>query len=368
MTYIKLPSQFISLLTLLMIIPGYSFAEEQKLTDPSEKTKIESKAALKSVLINPVPREMLIKYDEMRRRFSVPSMQNYVNPPVKRRKMHEITLLGSYMISMGNSMAERGASDLFLGRYSPWFGQGYKEFGWSGSNPPQSLDSVLGAAVVNQQNGFLTGFKFAINVHPRFQIELVYKGGKPGIQFDDDAWEVISSVLPDSVDTIREADRTVNYEDASHQSGDGTSLFGLNINFNILAKGPIIPYVSLGLVSVKNDDNPVIEYHLAQFREKEGEVTAGAATYFLAVNYIRNDTSAGPNLGLGTKIFLGKNFGIKIETKAVYAKLSVEQQVWTGFDSIGPWWLDYEDYYEVAAIQEINRFIIDGGIGLFFSW
>ena len=93
MTYIKLTSQFISLLTLLMIIPGYSFAEEQKLTDPSEKTKIESKAALKSVLVNSVPREMLLKYDEMRRRFSVPSMQNYVNSPAKRRKMHEITLL-----------------------------------------------------------------------------------------------------------------------------------------------------------------------------------------------------------------------------------------------------------------------------------
>lgn len=362
MTNIKLTRQFISLLSLLMIIPGFSFAEEQKLTDPSENTKIESKAALKSVLVNPVPREMLLKYDEMRRRFSVPSMQNYVNPPAKRR-IHEITLLGSYMISMGNSMAERGAPDLFLGRYSPWFGQGYKDFYWSGPNPPQSLDNVLGAAVVNQQNGFLTGIKFAFNVHPRFQIEFVYKGGKAGIQFDDDAWEVISSILPDSVDTIREADRTVNYEDASRQSGDGTSLFGLNINFNILVKGPIIPYVSLGIVSVKNDENPAIEYHLTQHIDEEG-----AATYFFAVNYVRNDTSAGPNLGLGTKIFLGKNFGIKIETKAVYARLSVEQQVWTGFDSVGSVWLDYDDYYEVAAIQEINRFIIDGGIGLFFSW
>lgn len=351
-----------------MIITGYSFSEEQKLTDPSEKTKIESKAALKSVLVKPVPREMLHKFDESRKRFFFPSMQNNENPPAKRRKMHEITLLGSYMVSMGNSMAEKGAPDLFSGRYSPWFGQGYRDFNWSGSNPPQSLDNVLGAAVVNQQNGFLRGIKFAINVHPRFQLELSFKGGNAGIEFDDDAWEVISSILPDSVDTIREADRTVDYEDASRQSGAGTSLFSLNINFNVLVKGPIIPYVSLGIVSVRNDENPAIEYHFTQYREEEGAVPAGAATYFFAVNYIRDDTSTGPHFGLGTKIFLGKNLGIKIETKAVYAKLTVEQQVWTGFDSVGPWWLDYDDYYEVAATQIINRFIFDGGIGLFFRW
>lgn len=364
MTYKKLILQSIYVLIFLVITNGYSFSEEQKLAFLLEKTKIKPKAALKKVLVSPVQREMLLKSDEIRRRFSIPRMRNDEEFPAKRRKLFEITLLGSYMISAGNSIVEKGAPGLFSGRYSPWFGQGYEDFGWSGHNSPLSLDSVLGAAVIKQQNGFLTGIKFGFNILPRFQIELVYKVGEPSIAFDDDAWELIRSVLLDSVDTLREADRRVDYKDGSRRSEERTSLFGLNINFNILVRGPIIPYVSLGIVSVKHGtDTAHIEYSLTQHLGDEG-----AATYGLSVQNLREDAGACPNFGLGTKIFLGKNLGIKIETKAVYARLRVEQWVATGFHRDGQIWLVYDEYHDIAAIQKTNRFLIDGGIGLFFSW
>ena len=74
-------------------------------------------------------------------------------------------------------------------------------------------------------------------------------------------------------------------------------IFGLNINFNILDKGPIIPYVSLGFCGVINGESPYIDIDLSQYLEGHGQ-----AKYLLMGNY-EEAGSVSPNFGMGAKLF-----------------------------------------------------------------
>jgi len=281
----------------------------------------------------------------------------------RKTKLFEISVFGSYLASMGTPKLTSVAPDVYTGSWSPWFGQGYEDFHWTGLNPPLPLDDVIGAAVVNPENGWSSGFRLGVNVQAHWQIEFTFTYASYGVRFDDNAWAAVRSVIPDSTALLRAYGVEVTSKDESARSAGVTEIAGLSIHYNILDEGPVIPYVFAGVRYVDLGENKLIGYDLSQ-----KETTWNTrARYFLDV-YYKHKPLVHPSFGAGAKVFLGENLGLKLEATAIYAPLVLEQRVIATYYEDYWWWMDFTDCDRVFATQRANRFMIIGGLGLFATF
>lgn len=349
------------------VVSGYihsSVVEIIEVEEPEEKIEPEEEQKV-------IKEEKEIKEAQTQKVISPPPPPPPVKKPApvyqdKKSSMFEISLVGGYFLSTGKMSAGTPAADLYSGKWSPWFGDGYDSYIWSWLSPPQTdpLDNVIGNAIVNQKGGIIAGLNLGYNLSPMFQIELMFRYGFSGLVFDDAAWSEIVECYNNSVDAMGN-----NYDvtpiNNSVQSAGNTFILGLNFNINFM-QGQLIPYFSVGAGIVVNSDSPSVHYkftnHLSSWVWGETE-----ATYTLDVTY-QTKIAIAPNAGIGFKIFMGDNFGIKVEARGVYAPLSLDQNIKTTFTDDSAFWIEFDDYDKVGVTQKGSRIIVIPGIGFFFSF
>lgn len=349
-------------LLVLLLLPGWSTA--------TEKEEIRLTPDLGCIVINTSPLGAnLVSNDKIGKRFRVNTL--LANPVLTdsffssspthsiNGKKFEISLIGGYITFSGTMKGQDVPSDLNTGMWSPWFGQGYTGFYWG--DGPDSMDDVIGEPVVNQEAGAFGGVRLGYNINPRFQIEFMFNYGFKGLKFDDEAWDVISSVPDDTVERLESIGRNPNFTDNSISSIGKTYMYGVNLNINLITEGSFIPYFSIGIGAVTDTESPVISYDCTQYSFGE------SANYTLDVIY-ETKTAIAFSAGVGGKIILGKNFGLKLEVRGASAKLSLDQNLETAFSRTAPIWAEYESYDKTAVTQTGNQLMIGGGIGLFFSF
>jgi hypothetical protein len=369
----------------ILVFPGNTYAEKKQLEEISVEDETKLKPDFKSLIFRRMTEGMVLDYDEkiverMKTQLALPvnfiatKFQDIKSPLSPKKRIFEISLIGSYLLSTGTPKVMSVAPDLYTGRWSPWFGQGYEDFSWKGPNPPRSLDSVIGAAVVNQENGFCSGFRLGIDIHPRWCIEFLFDKCTGGLRFEDEAWDAIKSVIPDSVNTLKTDFYLVRSKDTNVQSAGYTDLYGLNINYNILEKGSFIPYVSAGVFFIDSHEDLELAFDLERVQgggheagenwSKWGHVDG----HFLWMGY-SDDTSVSPSVGLGANILISQKVGIKLEAKTIYSRLKVEQKALTSYyKEGGVEWIEYDEYDNIAATHKVDRFILMLGIGFFIKF
>lgn len=328
--------------------------EEPKLAE--KKPKVEIPAVIEAEKKPEVPQEKKALPKPKERKPEPRLPREKAGPPSKI----EISLKTGGLLSLGSMNVEDVPSDLYTGRWSPWFGQGYTDFTWPGETPV-SMDSVIGAPVLRQGAGLFTGAEVGWNFHPRFQVYAAFCAYFSGLKFNGDAWDTVEAVISDSVDVITSNGREVMYNNNSENSGGKTYLISVGINFYLLTDGPVIPYLLVGAGMVLNSGTPSISYSLEQ------TYSGTSAAYSLDVTYDKKIAFA-PVFGLGAKKYLGSFFGVKAELKGILAPLYADQNVKTTFTRETSSWTPYTDYEGTSAVQKGSRIILDLGVGFFVTF
>ena len=279
-----------------------------------------------------------------------------------KEKKIEISILGGYMAGAGVLTAEDVASDLLTGMWSPWFGTGYTGFFW-GSPAPTKLDTPLGASNLAKEPSFLAGVRLGFNVTPMFQIELFYQYGFSAYKIDDTLWDAFAKTKAETLAVFQTIPgRNPVFTDNSVQAAGKTNMFGLNFNISLPTQSAITPYLSLGGGMMTFSDFPAISF---SFTQTSGSTSA---TYKLDMTYT-SKTAYFFGAGVGLKIPLGDNFGIKAEARGNLAMLSFDKNLATTFSAPpGYGWITYTNYDKVILTEKGTSFLIGGALGLYYSF
>jgi hypothetical protein len=278
-------------------------------------------------------------------------------------KKIEISIFGGYMAGAGVLTAENVASDLLTGMWSPWFGIGHTSFSWM-TPAPGKLDTPLGASNLAKEPGFMAGVRLGFNVTPMFQIEFFYQYGFSAYKIDDSAWDEYAKTEAETLASFQNIipSRNPNFTDNSVQAAGKTNMFGLNFNISIPTQSAITPYFSVGGGMMTFSDFPAISFSLTQSIS-----ASSSATYGLEVTYT-SKTAYFFGGGVGLKIPLGDNFGIKAEARGNLAMLSFDKNLATPFSSTTGGWTSYTDFNKIVLTEKGTSFLIGGALGLYYCF
>lgn len=312
------------------------------------KVKTEKKPEVPAEKEEPVPSEKQVQEERLYR------------GRVEREPKFELSLLGGGLFSLGAGSVENLPPDLYTGRWSPWFGQGYIDFIWP-DETPETMNTLIGEAVLRQGAGLSAGAKFGWNFHPRFQLDAVFCYYFSGLKFKGGAGDTINSVLADSAEVLLANGREVTTNRSVEISAGKTYLFGLELHFFLRTEGEFLPYVFAGGAVVINSGTPSFSYVMEQ------SYAGTSASYNLDVTYDKK-TAIAPVFGLGVKKYFGSFFGVKAEVSGVLAPLKADQNIETSFSRETASWTPFIDYDAVAAEQKGNRVILHMGLGIFITF
>ena len=279
------------------------------------------------------------------------------------QKKVEFSILGSYMAGAKVLTAEAVAGDLLTGVWSPWFGVGYTQFEWM-APAPAKLDTPLGASNLAKEPGFLAGVRLGFNVTPMFQIEFFYQYGFLAYKIDDIAWDDFAQTRLETLASFQNIipSRNPNFTDFSVQAAGKTHMFGLNFNISFPTQSAITPYFSVGGGMMTISDFPAVSFSLTQSMSPSASVTYGLdVTYASRIAYFFGG-------GVGLKIPLGDNFGIKAEARGNLALLSFDKNLATTFKAVGGLWTPFIPYDKVVLTEKGTSFLIAGVFGLYFCF
>jgi len=263
----------------------------------------------------------------------------------------EITLVGGFTGGFGLQKADSLAPDLLTGRWSPWFGQGFTDFGWGGG-APNKLDGFIAGPMLKKAGGTMAGIILGFRLSSTMQFDFYFEYGFSGYAIDDNAWAAFSSARDKSIQLIQSWGRTVDYPTNSFKTAGKTILGGVNLNIGISTTGPVKPYVTLGAGIMSVSDYPSVAWSMTQ------AVPGSSATYNMEMKY---ESKIAPLVsgGLGFIFFLddnyaffrAPNYGIKIEGRVNVLMIDLAKNLATGFARDFPNWLKY-DGYSVVALNE----------------
>ncbi len=273
-------------------------------------------------------------------------------------KKIEFTLYGGYSLSSGTGTASGNPADLYIGNWSPFFGGGYDEFGWL--IDMANLDSVIGKSILERKSGPQFGFKVGFRVNPSIQVEGFFEFCLSKFRFTDAAWGQYEETITAGMDLLESIDRNPNATNLSMREEGKAMTFGLNINFDLAMDGMVIPYVSVGGVVSLLQGFPSLDYALEQ------SLGSSSATYGFMLDYA-DVTAIGFGGGIGARIYMGENMGIKIEARGTYLPIKVEQRYAATFDRVGTAFFIFPEYEAIAAVEKINSFVITLNAGFFFG-
>lgn len=279
------------------------------------------------------------------------------------QKKIEISILGGYTAGAGVLTAESIASDLLTGYWSPWFGAGHPRFSWM-TPAPEKLDTPLGASNLAKEPSFLAGVRLGFNVTPMFQIELFYQYGFSAYKIDDTSWDAFAKTKTETLASFQNIPgRNPNFMDNSVQAAGKTNMFGLNFNISFPTQSAITPYFSLGGGMMTFSDFPAISFSLTQ-----SVSASSSATYTMDVTYT-SKSAFFFGAGVGLKIPLGDNFGVKAEARGNLAMLSFDKNLATTFiSSAGGGWTTFTNYDKVVLTEKGTSFLIGGALGLYYCF
>ncbi|MDD8026311.1 MAG: outer membrane beta-barrel protein [Acidobacteriota bacterium] len=271
----------------------------------------------------------------------------------------QIALFSGFASGWGPQTAEAMAPDLLTADASPWYGTGYDHFNWS-SPRPLDLSGDMTLPGLKKDSGVLAGIQVGYSLNPRFQLEGYFGLGFSGYSIDQAIWDDFSVSGSAAVARLQASGRDPSFTDASVQSAGKTILGGLNFNIFFIPKGKIIPYATVGLGILTVTNTPTISWSLTQG-------TSSTATYTMDVTY---DTKAAFlfDTGVGVKIYLASNYGIKVEARGNLAMTSADKIVDTGFSRTSSTWAEFDPYNAVALTEKGTPFFFSTTVGFFYGF
>jgi opacity protein-like surface antigen len=274
-------------------------------------------------------------------------------------KKIEFTLYGGFSIFSGTGTATDNPTDLYTGDWSPFFGAGYDAFSWYPTDIA-NLDSVIGNGILERKSSPQFGLKVGFRVSPRIQVEGFFEFCLSKFRFTDAAWGQYEETITESMDSLESFDRSPNATDLSTREEGKAMTFGLNVNIDLAMDGMVIPYVSLGGVVSLLQGFPSLDYALEQ------SLGSSSATYGFMLDYA-DVTAIGFGGGIGARIYMGNDMGIKIEARGTYLPIKAEQRFEATFDRVGTAFYTFPEYNAIAATEKINQFVITLNAGFFFD-
>ncbi|MCJ7487342.1 MAG: hypothetical protein MUQ25_14435, partial [Candidatus Aminicenantes bacterium] len=241
-------------------------------------------------------------------------------------KKVEFTLYGGFSLFSGTGTASDNPTDLYTGSWSPFFGQGFENFSWPSGIA--TLDSVVGKSVLERKSGPLVGLKIGFRIIPRIQVEGFFEYCLSKFQFTDAAWNKVEDVTAAAMDSLEGSGRNPDLTDLSVRKEGKAMNFGLNVNFDMAKDGMIIPYLSLGGCVSLLQGFPSLNFAIEQSYDTD------SATYGLMLDYA-DFTAIGFGGGIGARIYMGDNRGIKIEARGMYLPIKVGQRFESTFSRVG---------------------------------
>ena len=275
--------------------------------------------------------------------------------------MIELAIGGGYMSGFGLLTAESVASDLLTGMSSPWYGYGHAHFGWFSSGPA-TLDSAVGGSMLIKDGGALGGLKLGFNLSRTIQVELYFNYGFAGYSIDQAVWDEFATSKSRTTASLTASGRTLTWTDNSLQKAGKTIVGGLNLNLGFPTGGRIMPYVSLGAGIMSVSDLPLISWSLQQ-----SQSPYGSATYGMDLSY-ESKMAVLFNGGLGLKLLLGPNYGLKIEGRGNMALVSLDKTVETDFAETNAVWVNYTPYSGKALTEKGSPIFISAFVGFFYGF
>jgi hypothetical protein len=275
--------------------------------------------------------------------------------------MIELAIGGGFMGGFGLLTAENVASDLLTGMSSPWYGVGHSGFYWSTTGPAK-LDTAIGGSMLKKDGGALAGLKLGFNLSRTIQAELYFNYGFAGYSVDQAVWDEFATSKARTTASLTASGRTLLWTDNSLQKAGKTIVGGLNLNFGFPTGGGIMPYVSVGAGIMSVSDLPLISWSLNQ-----SSAPGNSGTYGMDISY-ESKMAILFNGGLGLKLLLGPNYGLKIEGRGNMALVSLDKMLETDFARTNSTWVAYTPYSGTALTEKGSPIFISAFVGFFYGF
>jgi hypothetical protein len=274
----------------------------------------------------------------------------------------EISLYGGYAAGFGVQEAGDVASDLLTGRYSPFFGQGYDDFNWIGSPLPSKLVGAVTDSILQKNPGAYVGASLGFNMSDSIQFEIYFNYEFTKYQIIDDAVGELDTFETRALNVLQAFGLSPTFVDATVEKSGTTLTAGANFNLCFSTGGPIVPYISVGGGVQRVSDLPEVSWSLTNHWGGGTNVT-----YTMDITYADKYLFFASG-GFGLKIYMGSNWGLRVEGRGVLPFISLDKNLATTFSATSSAFTQYTNYDAVILTEKGTPFTYSVRGGVFFGF
>ena len=197
-----------------------------------------------------------------------------------------------------------------------------------------SLDAVLTKSVVHRENGPSFGFRISRHINPRYTAELVFDYNRGRLAIDSAGLAGIEASRASFTSAINGLLATGPFNvatvtsTATIQNNEGHQMFTTGVlNINLMTKGRVIPYASVGGGLVVNGGDTPSATLAGNYRFSIVNIIPVNESDTVTLRYAVKDHAFVAVLGGGVKYFASPRWGVRVDVRAHVGKNSIDNLV-----------------------------------------